>query len=122
MVEHQRVITKVYFPRLLLPMAAVCLRTGGSGHRNLSCSLECLLYYGIAPGSRSPAAAIFPAISRAHCAGRGAMAFGASTRFIAMCATSLPFLVQFLDVRLARRLSLEPRSGALALALQLEFP
>src|SRR5712664_2258192 len=49
MVEHQRVITKVYFPRLLLPMAAVV-----SGLVDLAIGfvvfLGMLLYYGIAPG------------------------------------------------------------------------
>jgi lipopolysaccharide transport system permease protein len=49
MVEHQRVITKVYFPRLLLPMAAVV-----SGLVDLAIGfvvfLGILLYYGIAPG------------------------------------------------------------------------
>ena len=49
MVEHQRVITKVYFPRLLLPMAAVV-----SGLVDLAIGfvvfLGMLLYYRIAPG------------------------------------------------------------------------
>jgi lipopolysaccharide transport system permease protein len=49
MVEHQRVITKVYFPRLLLPMAAVV-----SGLVDLAIGfavfLGMMLYYGIAPG------------------------------------------------------------------------
>src|SRR6266849_5546221 len=49
MVDHQRVITKVYFPRLLLPMAAVV-----SGLVDLAIGfvvfLGMLLYYGIAPG------------------------------------------------------------------------
>jgi lipopolysaccharide transport system permease protein len=49
MVENQRVITKVYFPRLLLPMAAVA-----SGLVDLAFGfvvfLGMLVYYGIAPG------------------------------------------------------------------------
>jgi len=49
MVDHQHVITKVYFPRLLLPMAAVV-----SGLVDLAIGfgvfLGMMLYYGIAPG------------------------------------------------------------------------
>jgi lipopolysaccharide transport system permease protein len=49
MVENQKVITKVYFPRLLLPMAAVA-----SGLVDLAIGfivfLGMLLYYAIAPG------------------------------------------------------------------------
>jgi len=49
MVENQRVITKVYFPRLLLPLAAVT-----SGLVDLAFGfvvfLGMLVYYGIAPG------------------------------------------------------------------------
>ena len=49
MVEHQRVITKVYFPRLLLPMSAVV-----SGLVDLAIGfvvfLGMMLYYGIKPG------------------------------------------------------------------------
>jgi len=49
MVENQRVITKVYFPRLLLPMASVA-----SGLVDLAFGfvvfLGMMLYYGIAPG------------------------------------------------------------------------
>ncbi len=49
MVEHQRMITKVYFPRLLLPMAAVV-----SGLVDLAIGfvvfVGMMLYYGIAPG------------------------------------------------------------------------
>jgi lipopolysaccharide transport system permease protein len=49
MVENQRMITKVYFPRLLLPMASV-----GSGLVDLGFGfivfLGMLVYYGIAPG------------------------------------------------------------------------
>lgn len=49
MVENQRVITKVYFPRLLLPMASVA-----SGLVDLAFGfivfLGMMVYYGIAPG------------------------------------------------------------------------
>jgi lipopolysaccharide transport system permease protein len=49
MVENQRVITKVYFPRLLLPLASVA-----SGLVDLAFGfvvfLGMLVYYGIAPG------------------------------------------------------------------------
>jgi len=49
MVENQRIITKVYFPRLLLPMSAVT-----SGLVDLAFGfvvfLGMLVYYGIAPG------------------------------------------------------------------------
>ena len=49
MVEHQRVITKVYFPRLLLPMSAVV-----SGLVDLAIGfvvfLGMMVYYGMAPG------------------------------------------------------------------------
>ncbi len=49
MVEHQRVITKVYFPRLFLPASAIV-----SGLVDLAIGflvfLGMMLYYGIAPG------------------------------------------------------------------------
>ncbi len=49
MVEHQRMITKVYFPRLLLPMAAVT--TGLVDFAiGFVVFLGMLLFYGISPG------------------------------------------------------------------------
>jgi lipopolysaccharide transport system permease protein len=48
-VSNQRVITKVYFPRLIMPIAAVCV-----GFADFVCSLlvlaAMLLFYGITPG------------------------------------------------------------------------
>jgi len=50
MVDHQRVITKVYFPRLLLPLSAVV-----SGLADFAIALVVflgmLLYYGLSPGA-----------------------------------------------------------------------
>lgn len=48
-VNNQRVITKVYFPRLIMPIAAVCV-----GVADFVCSFAVLVamlaYYGVAPG------------------------------------------------------------------------
>src|SRR5580700_1851930 len=49
MVENQKVITKVYFPRLLLPMAAVTSGLVDLGF-GFIVFLGMLVYYGIAPG------------------------------------------------------------------------
>jgi lipopolysaccharide transport system permease protein len=93
MVENERVITKVYFPRLLLPLAAVV-----SGLVDLAIGfgvfLGMLLYYGIAPG---PAIALLPfflvlAVLTAMGVGLWLSALNAIYRDVRYV---LPFLIQF---------------------------
>jgi lipopolysaccharide transport system permease protein len=93
MVDHQRVITKVYFPRLLLPMSAVI-----SGLVDLGIGfvvfLGMMLYYGIRPGR---AALLLPfflllAVQTALGVGLWLSALNAIYRDVRYV---LPFLVQF---------------------------
>ncbi len=93
MVEHQRVITKVYFPRLLLPLAAVV-----SGLVDLAIGfmvfLGMVLYYGIKPG---PAILLLPvflllAVLTALGVGLWLSALNAIYRDVRYV---LPFLIQF---------------------------
>ncbi len=93
MVENQRVITKVYFPRLLLPMAAVT-----SGLADFAFGfvvfLGMLLYYRIAPG---PAILLLPfflllAVLTALGAGLWLSALNAIYRDVRYV---VPFLIQF---------------------------
>ncbi len=93
MVENERVITKVYFPRLLLPLAAVV-----SGLVDFAIGfvvfLGMLLYYGIAPG---PAFALLPfflllAVLTALAVGLWLSALNAVYRDVRYV---LPFLIQF---------------------------
>lgn len=93
MVEHQRVITKVFFPRLLLPLSAVV-----SGLIDFAIGfvvfLGMMLYYGIAPG---PAIFVLPlflllAFLTALGVGLWLSALNAIYRDVRYV---LPFLVQF---------------------------
>jgi len=93
MVENQRVITKVYFPRLLLPAAAVT-----SGLADFAFGfvvfLGMLLYYGIAPG---PAILLLPfflllAVLTALGVGLWLSALNAIYRDVRYV---VPFLIQF---------------------------
>jgi len=92
-VENQRVITKVYFPRLVLPLAAVF-----SGLVDFAISfvmfLAIMLFYGIAP---TPAALLLPgflllAVLTALGVGLWLSALNAIYRDVRYV---LPFLVQF---------------------------
>lgn len=92
-VEHQRVITKVYFPRLVLPLAAVL-----SGLVDFAISfvvlLGMMLYYGIVP---TPAALLLPgllllAVLTALGVGLWLSALNALYRDVRYV---VPFLVQF---------------------------
>ena len=75
-VANQRLITKVYFPRLIMPLAAVCV-----GLVDFAISFVVLLallmaYYGIAPGWRVVDAAALDAAGGRH----GARASGSGSR------------------------------------------
>src|SRR6266700_3159151 len=92
-VEQQRVITKVYFPRLVLPLAAVL-----SGLLDFAVSfvvfLAMMLYYRIAPG---PAILMLPAfVSLAVLAALGVgLWLSAVNAIYRDVRYVLPFLVQF---------------------------
>ena len=93
MVDHQRVITKVYFPRLLLPMSAVI-----SGLVDLAIGLVVFLgmmvFYGIRPGRAMLLLPFFLmlAILTAFGVGLWLSALNAIYRDVRYV---LPFLVQF---------------------------
>ncbi len=98
-VEQQRVITKVYFPRLVLPLAAVL-----SGLVDLAIGfvvfLGMMLYYGMTPQCR-------PVALRAQ-------------RNLPRCALRAALSDPVLDVCLTCGVSQQPGAGALALALRTE--
>jgi lipopolysaccharide transport system permease protein len=93
MVEHQRVITKVYFPRLLLPMAAVV-----SGLVDLAIGfvvfVGMMLYYHIAPGRAVLLLPLFLLLAVLTALGVGLWlsALNAMYRDVRYV---LPFLIQF---------------------------
>lgn len=93
MVEHERMITKVYFPRLLLPLAAVV-----SGLVDLAIGfvvfLGMLLYYGIAPGAAILLLPVFLLLAVLTALGVGLWlsALNAVYRDVRYV---LPFLIQF---------------------------
>lgn len=93
MVENQRVITKVYFPRLLLPMAAVT-----SGLVDLAIGfvvfLAMMLYYRIAPGPEILLMPVFVvlAVLTAFGVGLWLSALNAIYRDVRYV---VPFLIQF---------------------------
>ena len=93
MVDHQRVITKVYFPRLFLPMAAVL-----SGLVDLAIGfvvfLGMLLYYGIAPGRAILSLPLFLLLAVLTALGVG-LWLSALNAIYRDVRYVLPFLVQF---------------------------
>jgi len=93
MVEHQRVITKVYFPRLLLPMAAVV-----SGMVDLAIGfvvfLAMMLYYGISPGRAILLLPVFVLLAVLTALGVG-LWLSALNAIYRDVRYVLPFLVQF---------------------------
>ena len=115
-VEQQRVITKVYFPRLVLPLSAVV-----SGLLDFAISfvvfLGMMAYYRIVPG---PAILLFPCfllLAVLTALGVGLVALRPE-RHLPRCALrdSVPGAV--LDVCFARSVSQQPGARALALALR----
>ena len=75
-VDNQRVITKVYFPRLALPLSSVLSGLVDFGVSFLM-FVVMMVYYGIRPRADGVVAAGVPAAGGADGAGRGAVAFGA---------------------------------------------
>ncbi len=93
MIEHQRVITRVYFPRIILPLAAVLpgLLDFGIGFTVL---IGMMFFYGIVP---TPASLLLPlflllAVATALGAGLWLSALNAIYRDVRY---AVPFLVQF---------------------------
>ena len=115
-VENQRVITKVYFPRLILPVSAVL-----SGLVDFAIGFVVLvgmtLGYGMHPDVAALWLPVILLLSHHHCAGRRVVAFGAE-RALSRCAVHYAVRRPVLDVRFTGRLSEQSRSGALALALR----
>ena len=114
-VDNQRVITKVYFPRLVLPLSAVV-----SGLVDFAIGFVVLLVvtaiYGIKPTLAMLWLPVLAASRRAHRPRRRPLDVGAQRSLSRrpLCR-ALPRAV--LDVCLARRLSQLARPAALALAL-----
>ena len=93
MVEHQRMITKVYFPRLLLPLAAVVsgLVDFGIGFVALLCMA---LFYGIMPGSAVLLLPLFLLLAVVTALGVG-LWLSALNAIYRDVRYTLPFLIQF---------------------------
>ncbi len=93
MVDHQRVITKVYFPRLILPLAAVV-----SGLVDFAIGfvvfLGMMLYYGIAPSTAILLLPIFLLLAVLTALGVG-LWLSALNAIYRDVRYVLPFLVQF---------------------------
>ena len=117
-VENQNVITKVYFPRLVLPISAVL-----SGLVDFAISflmfVAIMIYYRIHPGWPRPDASGFPAACRADGSGRRSLAFGAE-RDLSRRPLRRPISRAILDVCLAGRVSQLARAHEMALALRVE--
>ena len=92
-VEHQRIITKVYFPRLILPAAAVA---GGLVDFTIAFSIliVMMLYYGIVPTAAILTLPLFLLLAMATALGAGLWlcALNAIYRDVRYV---VPFLVQF---------------------------
>jgi homopolymeric O-antigen transport system permease protein len=93
MAENERVITKVYFPRLLLPLAAVV-----SGLVDFAIGfvvfLGMMLYYGIAPGAAILLLPVFLLLAVLTAAGVG-LWLSALNAIYRDVRYVLPFLIQF---------------------------
>jgi lipopolysaccharide transport system permease protein len=93
MVEHQRLITKVYFPRMLLPMAAVV-----SGLVDFAIAFVLLVamgfYYGLGPGAAALAVPLFLLLALATAFGAG-LWLGALNALYRDVRYVVPFLAQF---------------------------
>ena len=114
-VENQRVITKVYFPRLILPVSAAL-----SGLVDFSIGFLVLfiytLAYGIRPTFTTLVCSSAPAARHPHGSRRGSLAFR-SQRFVPGRSLSDPFHHPVLDTGFARLLFQSACSAALPLAL-----
>ena len=114
-VEQQRVITKVYFPRLVLPLSAVV-----SGLLDFAISfvvfLGMMAYYRIVPSPAILAFSLLPAAGGLDRAGRGVVALRPE-RHLPRRALRDSVSGAVLAVCLSRCLSQQPGSRALALAL-----
>ena len=117
MVENQRVITKVYFPRLILPMSAVV-----SGLVDFAIGflvfLAMMLYYGIHPGRAVLILPVFLLLAVLTALGVG-LWLSALNAIYRDVRYVVPFLVQFWMFASPVAYP-SPRTGALALALRPE--
>ncbi len=97
-VDNQNVITKVYFPRLILPLGAVC--------------------FGLLSRDGTAAASV-DFVGGVHGAGRRVVDFGAQ-RFVPRCARGHSFRGAVLDAGIAGGVSELPGAAAVALAVRAE--
>jgi lipopolysaccharide transport system permease protein len=93
MVEHQRIITKVYFPRVLLPVAAVL-----SGLVDFAIAgvvlVAMALYYGIVPGTAALTLPLFVLLAMLTALGVGLWLSALNVMYRDVRYV-LPFLIQF---------------------------
>lgn len=92
-VEHQRIITKVYFPRLILPLASV---VGGLVDFAVAFSilLGMMFYYGIAPTAAILTLPLFLLLALATALGAG-LWLSALNAIYRDVRYVIPFLIQF---------------------------
>ena len=117
-VENQRVITKVYFPRLALPVSSVLSGLVDFGVSFLM-FVAMMIYYGIHPTAAALWAPCIPAARRDDGARRGTLAFRAE-RDLSGCALCPAVPGAILVVRIAGCLSELARTREMALALRAE--
>ena len=117
-VENQRVITKVYFPRLALPLSSVLSGLVDFGVSFLM-FVAMMLYYRIRPRVGDTVAAGFSVARGADGAGRGTVAFGAECN-LSRRAIRGAVSRAILAVRFACGVSEFSRARKMAMALRTE--
>ena len=117
-VENQRLITKVYFPRLALPLSSVLSGLVDFGVSFLM-FVVMMVYYGIRPGAAMLWLPAFLAAGDSDGAGRGIVAFGAE-RDLSRCALRGAVSGAILVVRFAGGVPEFARAGQMALAVRTE--
>ena len=117
-VDNQRLITKVYFPRLILPLSSVL-----SGMVDFGISFLMLvvmmIYYGIRPTCRGLVDARFSPACRVDSSGCGAMV-SCTERALSRCEIRFAISGSILDVCFAGRVSEFACAREMALALWTE--
>ena len=114
----QHLITKVYFPRLLVPLSAAVDAAGGLRASRSLCLSAMLLWYGVVPGPAVVWLPLFVLLAVAHGVRRRRSGSRRSTCEYRDVRYVMPFLDAVLAVRDAGRLSGIARARAVARAVR----
>ncbi|HWQ03305.1 MAG TPA: ABC transporter permease, partial [Candidatus Nitrosotenuis sp.] len=93
MIENQRVITKVYFPRVLLPLSSVVAGLVDFGI-SFVLLIAIMFYYGVLPGMNALLAPLFLLLAVATALGAG-LWLSALNAIYRDVRYAIPFLIQF---------------------------